>query len=734
MKKQPIILLICVLLPLVAKLQNNNMKQFVVTKIQTEIIANGSLDEPVWESIEPITGFWQHYPTDTTPAKKNNVIKLAYDDKYLYIGAICFDTRTKPIIQSLSRDDENGFWSSDAFSVTIDPLNTHKSGYFFGLNAGGAEIDALATQKGFSPQFDNNWNTKWYSGVSICTDGICYEFQIPLSVFSSDPKNNTWGINFLRNDMEGNNKFITWTQVPMIYDGRDLTYLGEMEYDSIISKTNGRWVILPGISAKIDDENNPGTVDSKLKYGLDAKIKLNTNTKMDIMIIPDFSDANVDKDYIDFNRFEYFMNEQRSFFLENSDLFVDYGDNDFRPVYTRRIGIKDWVYYPIWAGGRITGKYNNGFDFGLLSIQTDDYEELPSQNFTITAVRKTYKNLELKALGTNIESFENNTHLDSAYNRTISSSVAYSALKGKVDLYGGINKSFVDSSFNDNYYYNGGIDINTKHLRLFNSFNHVDDNYINQLGFFNKMYHRDDLNDTTYRHGLSQIKNVAQYWIYPTNSKHLNYFFPQIYHKSSYDNEGKQRELILGGEVQANHKNSSYTTVFLFYDKLNLRYPLKVFDEYDLMPAGYYDFRTIGAFHKTDSRKIIFYEFFSKYGGFYNGNQYELWNALNIRIQPRAKIKLEYTLRDINLPDNFGHGTFHLFGLQTDVFFSRDLIWTTFFQYNTQSDRLRLNSRFQWRYSPMSSFYFVVSEALQPEAGIHEKISITAKLTYWISK
>lgn len=708
-------------------------KKIIITKIYQPVAADGVLDEAFWQAIEPVSGFWMHYPADTLQALKQNVVKLAYDDQFLYIAAVCSDSREKPIIQSLSRDDENGFWSSDAFSVTIDPLNTQKSGYFFGLNAGGAEIDALVSQKGFQPKFDINWNTKWRSGVSVGAEGFCYEFQIPLSVFSMDPNNRTWGVNFLRNDMDGHNKFITWTHVPMIYDGRDLTYLGEMQYDSTLTKSKGRFVLLPGLSVKTDDENDEGKLASKFKYGLDAKITISPAVRMDVMIIPDFSDANVDKDYIDFERFEYFMNEQRSFFLENSDLFADYGDNDFRPVYTRRIGIYDWNYYPIWAGGRVTGKFNNGFDFGLLSIHTDTYEHLPTQNFSIAAARKTFGKLDLKVLGTNIESYERNEHLDSAYNRTISTALAYSAFQGKIDVYGGVNKSFAEASFKQNLYYNARLNVNTKHFRLYNSVNSVGDNYINQLGFFNKMFHKDDLHDTTYRHGLTEVMNKAQYWFYPEKSKLLNYFFPQLFHKSTFDTDGRMREFIFGGEVQANHKNSSYSTLFLFYDRINLRYPLEVFENYDLMPPGFYGFRTIGLFHKTDSRKVLFFELFTKYGGFYNGTRYQLWNAINIRLQPKVKIKLEYTLKNINLPGNYGSGAFHLLGLQTDVFFSRDLIWTNFFQYNTQSDRLRLNSKFQWRYSPMSSFYFVVSEAYQPEARLHEKLTLTAKLTYWLS-
>ena len=60
---------------------------------------------------------------------------------------------------------------------------------------------------------------------------------------------------------------------------------------------------------------------------------------MDVSVNPDFSQVEVDQQVTNLTRFNIFLPERRTFFLENADLFADYGIPPIRPFYSRKIGL-----------------------------------------------------------------------------------------------------------------------------------------------------------------------------------------------------------------------------------------------------------------------------------------------------------------------------------------------------------------------------------------------------------
>ncbi|MGD2035550.1 MAG: DUF5916 domain-containing protein, partial [Bacteroidales bacterium] len=334
-----------------------------VTKINEDITVDGVLNEPVWLTMEEITDFWQHYPVDTVQAVMQTIVKVAYDDENIYIGALCKEKEnTRPVIQNLIRDDNGNFWNSDGFSVIIDPLNTNKVGYYFALNVAGARQDAFVSQQGFQPNLDMFWDNYWSGDASYSEGGYYYELAIPFSSIKFNQETTTWGFNFIRNDMK-RNVFDLWTKFPSTYDGLDFTFNGQVTFeDGLPPISNRRFELKPSVSGKADrnaGENKPARYS--VNAGIDAKYAVNENVNLDIALFPDFSTVEVDQQYIDFYRFEYKDPEQRDFFLENNDLFSSPGSDEdwsivpadayrIKPFYTRRIGIKDLEHTPIVYG------------------------------------------------------------------------------------------------------------------------------------------------------------------------------------------------------------------------------------------------------------------------------------------------------------------------------------------------------------------------------------------------
>ena len=117
---------------------------------------------------------------------------------------------------------------------------------------------------------------------------------------------------------------------------------------------------------------------------MDAKIAVSSSLNLDLTINPDFSQVEVDRQVTNLDRFELFFPERRQFFLENGDLFANFGYATIRPFFSRRIGLGT----PIQFGARFSGKIDKNWRIGMMDMQTAEVEEefLPRQNFAVIAL------------------------------------------------------------------------------------------------------------------------------------------------------------------------------------------------------------------------------------------------------------------------------------------------------------------------------------------------------------
>lgn len=107
--------------------------------------------------------------------------------------------------------------------------------------------------------------------------------------------------------------------------------------------------VLSGLSK---DYVNKTPTQYKSAIGLDAKISVTSSLNLDLTLHPDFSQVEVDKQVTNLDRFELFFPERRQFFLENNDIFGNFGNTSIRPFFSRRIGLG----VPISFGARLSGK------------------------------------------------------------------------------------------------------------------------------------------------------------------------------------------------------------------------------------------------------------------------------------------------------------------------------------------------------------------------------------------
>ncbi len=104
------------------------------------IVLDGRLDEAVWKTTPPATGFTQTDPEDGSPATEPTEVWVAYDDHALYVAAFCHDSDPAKIRKRLGRRDAQT--DSDWFMVAVDPYYDKRSGYAFYANPAGSITDA----------------------------------------------------------------------------------------------------------------------------------------------------------------------------------------------------------------------------------------------------------------------------------------------------------------------------------------------------------------------------------------------------------------------------------------------------------------------------------------------------------------------------------------------------------------------------------------------------------------
>ena len=371
------------------------MKKSVTVKyINEEITIDGVLSENSWDDAEKATNFFQYFPTDTVQAKRQAEIQFLFDDRNLYVG-IKVDAKGKNyIVPSLRRDFRAG--GSDNITLMFDTFNDGTNAFVFGSNPYGVRREILLSGGGNDLRgFNGAWDTKWYGESEIHENYYILEWKIPLSAFKYREGETRWRFNSYHFDTQDNERN-TWINIPQNQFIFNLAFMGDMIFERPLGKSKSPIFLIPYVNGIVGKDYQTTATISDFKFGGDAKMTIANSLNLDLTVNPDFSQVEVDQQVTNLTRFEVGLPERRQFFIENSDLFGDFGDRrDANPFFSRRIGIaKDMdgnsIENRIIAGARLSGKLNNNLRLGFLNMQTDEdlANEIPSVNNAVVSLQQ----------------------------------------------------------------------------------------------------------------------------------------------------------------------------------------------------------------------------------------------------------------------------------------------------------------------------------------------------------
>lgn len=301
-------------------------KSLEATRINTPIKIDGLLDDAVWHELPTYSNFKMYQPgNDGTIAEEYRTeVKMAYDNKAIYVAAYMFHPNPEEILSQFSQRDDV-FVQADNFTFAINTLNDGINETRFFVTSAGTIGDSSVTLN----NQDFGYNVVFECRISKDEKGWYAEYRIPYNALrfpEVDVQN--WSVNFYRRLVKENETH-TWNFIENGV-GRETQYNGQVTGVSNIEPPV-RLTLFPFAQGLVT--NFDGETESDFSAGMDVKYGLSDNFTLDATLIPDFGQASFDNVRLNLGPFEQTFNENRQFFTEGIDLFQKGGI-----FFSRRVG------------------------------------------------------------------------------------------------------------------------------------------------------------------------------------------------------------------------------------------------------------------------------------------------------------------------------------------------------------------------------------------------------------
>jgi hypothetical protein len=729
MKRLLPILLVFLTIASFGQKQNDNYNYFI-KRATSDIKVDGIVDEIAWENPQVGASFSQILPMDTSLATARTEFKMCYDDKNIYLMVINYNvTPGKPYITESMRRDFS-FYGNDNNLMVFDTFDDQTNGFSFGSSVAGGQWDGLISQ---GARLDLSWENRWESETTYDDEKWVWEAAIPFKTIRYKEGIIKWGLNFSRLDL-GISEKSAWAPVTRQFPSISLAYAGNLIWDEAPPKPKSNISIIPFITGGVVKNHQAGTaVSYDGAVGVDAKIGLTSSLNLDLTVNPDFSQVEVDVQQTNLDRFELFFPERRQFFLENGDLFNNFGFSSIRPFFSRRIGLDA----PIRFGARVSGKVNKKLRIGVLNTQTGENSKggLGSNYSVVSFQQQVFARSNFAAIFVNRqtvgEAAPDNPSSLANYNRSLG--FEYNLLSKDQQWNG---KAFYLKTFSpftdsrDNNIYAMNIERRGRKFNAELQLERVGEGVNgNEVGFIR-------------RQNYVYVNPQIGYLFFPKSEKIVSHgpeFFSSAYFDKQFSNIFESTNYFSYG---VNFLDRSELILWTATDFIRLN---RDFDPTNLVgeriaSGTEHRWSSYGIEYESTNQKRLTYKLALRNGGYYaGGKRFRSDISVGYRFQPYVSMQVNATYNHLQfgesevLPKVFHNNNYDLWlvGPRIDVTFTNKLFLTNFLQFNNQTNNVNLNTRFQWRYSPASDLFIVYTDNYYADTFNVRNRAIVLKFTYW---
>ena len=671
-------------------------------------IIDGRLDDACWTNAPIIDQFTQVEPVEGAAPSERTEVRMLHDHDYLFIAIHCFDREPAKIVaKQMQRDADMD--SDDTLALVFDTFARKRTGYLFKITPRGATQDALLEADGAQK---TEWDTIWNGRSRIDETGWTAEIAIPFKSLAFDPQLNVWGFNVER-VIRRRQETVRWAAPFQNKNVTSLADLGELRDLSGMQKGLGL-EFKPFLVARHTERTTGESKTLKFEAGFDLFYSITPALTAALTVNTDFAEAEVDKRQVNLTRFPLFFPEKRDFFLQDANLFSFGAYKGPLAFNSRRIGLgPTGETVDLLAGGKLTGRIGN-LDIGLLDVQVDSSEGVPSKNLAVA--RASYRVLEESSIGGiftsgDPQSSGNNSLVGTDLNYRNSHFFGNNVFKAQT----WVMKASASGAEGRQMAFGASVRYPNEPVAAEVFASQIDADFNPALGF-------------APRRGIRQYGGKLGYRWRPGGYVRSIGLQVQPYYATNLDGVIETESVTLPAVDFLNEAGDSLNLGFSM-NRENFREGFEISPGV-FVPGGDYRFnRAFALLSSTSARPLSAFASVDV-GEFYDGHSREYGAGLEWRVNAHVYLRTEGTLSQIDLPA----GSFDVVvGLaRLNFAFTPNLSWNTVVQYDNVSNTLGVNSRLKWIVQPGSQIFLVFNYGFDAEDGRFRTLStdITTKVVW----
>ena len=693
--------------------------------LDAPITLDGALNEAIYQTVAPVTGFIQQNPNEGELATEQSEVWVLFDSEMIYVSARCWTSRPDRIVANEMKRDSSGLFGNDTFGVVFDTFYDRRNGVSFDTNALGALMDGAITDE---RTFNLDWNTLWDVSTSRFEDGWTVEFAIPFKSLRYRPGPvQIWGINFERR-VSWKNEVSFLTPIPaaagsfMLSSAATLVGLAVPPSDIrlevkpyAISDVTTDFTSTPALTNQLDGD-----------VGLDVKYGLTEGLTADFTYNTDFAQVEVDEQQVNLTRFSLFYPEKREFFLEGQGIFQfgGEGSNSFStgstfvtsaPIlfFSRRIGLDDGSEVPILGGGRLTGTAGP-YSIGLLNVQTGEASggrAAPTNFSTVRVKRNVLRRSAIGGIFTNRSVATNGGGSNQAY-----------GVDGVFSFYDHLNvntyiaRTETPELRGDDVSYQAQLDYNGDRWGVKIDRLGVGANFNPEVGFVRR---------TDFRRNFASIRFSPR----PESIAAVRKFSWESSLDYITDGTGLPETRIQMGVFGIEFENSDAFFAGVTNTYEFLKQPFVITRDISI-PVGGYSFVSSGMAYSLGGQRMISGMLMFERGDFFGGDKTTVGYMMG-RVSVTSQLSIEPSLsfNRVTLPQ--GGFTTELVAARATYTITPRMFVAALSQFNSVSNALSTNIRLRWEYQPGSELFIVYTDqrdTLAPQFPVLENRAIVIKI------
>ena len=711
--------------------ENREPKSFEAFPIKSEDIKlDGKLDDTFWSDVTGISDFLVQEPVEGGEPTEKTIVKVAYDENYLYIGAIFYDSEPDGIKAFKMRKDAL-LNTDDRFMWILDTYLDGRNAYFFEINPRGLMGDGLLTI-GQGRSLNKDWDGIWRPWTYIGDFGWSAEIRIPFHTLNFDPKTSTWGINFQRT-IRRKNEEILWSghkRNQGIYRPQDA---GRLTGLNNISQGLGLELVGYGKAEalKVQNESEGGYNNSQsLDGGLDVNYNITPGLKASLTVNTDFAETEVDDRQINLTRFPIRFPEKRDFFLEGANIFRFAPSSGVYPYFSRKIGLRSGNPIPILYGGRVIGKIGK-VEVAAQQVKTRETDNFNSEDFSVIRLKQNFlKESSIGVLYTRRHTNKGKEFVPPLQDRntlgvdlTLNTSTFLKNQNLQFQAFAVIHNPELPGEINNNIW-----DRSARGLR----FNFPNDPWSGSLSYREFGVNYDPAVGFSRRNSFRRVEPRIRFSPILEKSSTIRELQWEVSFENLMSLQWKKlTQNIRLTPLSIRFESGDEISYQIIRNFERLEYDFDILgDNSIVIPVGNYTNWSHQIELETANYRKIVYGIELKTEGFWSGNRTEYENELIFRPFPGINLNLGYIHSRVNLREgNFKTNLVRFLG---DFDFTPFISFSSNIQYDDISENIGMNNRFKYTITPGSDIYFVYNHNWFNDDGKYKTSSMmgATKITY----